>query len=92
LLCIVQFGYTSSDQLELIMRISEAKAYFGSQVRIGKAIKLGKSSINLFKDKGGIPFGYQCAIEELTNGKLIANREHDPDNVFYIPENQAKAA
>jgi hypothetical protein len=74
------------------MRFNEAKAYFGTQKALGDVIDLGKSSVSIFKDKGGIPFGYQCEIEKLTDGKLKADREHAPENTFYIPEFQANAA
>jgi hypothetical protein len=74
------------------MRISETTSFFGSLVKTGKVINLGKSSMSHFKKEGGIPYGYQCHIEKLTDGKLIADREHAPENIFYIPEEQAKAA
>jgi len=67
------------------MKISETTSFFGSLVNTGKAVGLGKSSMSHFKKEGGIPFGYQCEIEKLTNGELKARREDDPQNVFFVP-------
>jgi hypothetical protein len=75
--------------MELIMTFNETKKFYGTQIEIGLAIGLSKSSISAFKDRGGIPYGYQCDIEKLTDGKLKADRTHDPDNVFYNPELEA---
>ncbi len=67
------------------MTIDEAKEYFGTQELVGKAIYLGKSSITNYKNRGGIPFGYQCELEQCSSGELKARREDDPENVFYMP-------
>ena len=67
------------------MTFNEAKEFYGKQIHIGQVLNLGKSSISSYKDKGGIPYGYQCEIEKLTKGKLKARREDDPQNVFFIP-------
>jgi len=73
------------------MTFNEAKEFYGKQIKIGQVLNLSKSSISLYKDRGGIPFDHQCVIEESTNGKLKAKREDDPQNVFYIPPSQKAA-
>lgn len=66
------------------MTVDEAISYFGNQVRVAEVLELGKGSITVYKQKGGIPFKRQCDIEKISNGELKACREHDPDNPFFI--------
>jgi hypothetical protein len=74
------------------MRIESLIVRYGSQQKAADEVGIDKSTFSAWKRKGGIPFGSQCDIEELTEGALIANREHDPKNVFYKPEEQSTAA
>ena len=67
------------------MTIDEATTFFVTQTVVGLIIDRGKSSVSIYKKKGGIPFNHQCILEKASNGKLKANREDDPDNIFYSP-------
>jgi hypothetical protein len=68
------------------MTIDESILEFGNQIGISDALGLRRGSITVYKDQGGIPYRHQCTLEKLTNGRLKADRRHDPKNAFYEPQ------
>lgn len=50
----------------------EAVTYFGSQAALGRALGIGKASVNQWSS---IPIDRQCQIEVVTGGALKADRE-----------------
>lgn len=54
------------------MTFDELIDFYGTQVKAGKAIGIGQSSVAEWKEKG-IPAGRQAQFELLTNGALKAD-------------------
>lgn len=54
------------------MTFDELINFYGTQVRAGRAIGIGQSSVAEWKDKG-IPAGRQAQYEILTQGALKAD-------------------
>jgi DNA-binding transcriptional regulator YdaS (Cro superfamily) len=54
------------------MTKNEAVIYFGSQAALGRALGIGKASVNQWSK---IPIDRQCQIEIVTGGALKADRE-----------------
>lgn len=55
-------------------------AYYDyKMIRIAKALRVTRKTINLWKEKDSIPFTRQCELQIITESKLTANREHDID-------------
>lgn len=55
------------------MNVTDLKKLYGSQNKAAKALKLHKSTISVWKDRG-IPKSAQYRIQVLTDGKLRASR------------------
>jgi len=62
------------------MQFQEVMAYYDyKMIRIAKALRVTRKTVNLWKEKNSIPFTRQCELQIITNNKLIANREDEND-------------
>ena len=66
------------------MTVDELNAYFGTDQKAGLALGYkSKGTFSRWRRKGGVPYATQCAYEKISEGKLKARREDDPDNPFF---------
>ena len=56
--------------------------YDRSYAQAARSISISHGTIRLWKLKGWVPFKQQKRIEALTDGKLVANPEHDRPGKF----------
>jgi hypothetical protein len=62
------------------MQFQEVMAYYDyKMIRIAKALRVTRKTVNLWKEKNSIPFTRQCELQIITDNKLIANREDEND-------------
>lgn len=57
------------------MKKSDAVAYFGSSVKLAKAINVSKGAVSQWGEV--IPLGRACQIELITKGKLKAQAQQE---------------
>lgn len=68
------FTYNENSYLqEGNMSIDEAIKEFGSQAKLCSALNIHRQSIRQWRKQGYVPHKHQIKIQQLTNGRLIAD-------------------
>lgn len=58
------------------MKFSEVMIHYDYKMsNIAKALKVDRQVVYAWKKKGRMPYEYQCVLQILTNGQLVASRE-----------------
>ncbi|HHF7341016.1 TPA: hypothetical protein ACTTVN_000630 [Legionella anisa] len=62
------------------MLLSELYEHYGTWTKLSRELGLGNSTYSVWRKQGYIPWKAQCVIENITNRKFIASKEHaEPD-------------
>lgn len=59
------------------MKFSEVMIYYDYNMsKIARALDVSRQYVAVWRKKDAIPWPFQCELQIITDGKLIANKEH----------------